>query len=99
MNVVFEAQQHNINADAHILVSAAAPALDAPVAIHLAGAPAHGTMVSVYDTVLTRNRMTGNYTGNFTLSAGDTIDFAVGQNGDINLHPGAVGLSAMIQKR
>ena len=99
LNVVFEAQQYRINADAHILVSAAGPALDTPVVIHLPGMPTRGAAVSVYDIVLTQNRMTGNYTGNFTMAAGDTIDFAVGQNDVFSLHPGAVSLSAVIQKR
>ena len=99
--VVFEAQQYGINADAHILVSTTAAALpDAPLVIHLPGEPAQkGKVVSCYDTVLTQNRMTGNFTGNFTLAEGDTIDFAVGQNNTKPQHPGCVALNAVIQKQ
>jgi hypothetical protein len=98
--VVFEAQQHGINADAHILVSRPASGVDGPALLRLPGVPgSNSNVVSCYDTVLTQNRMTGNFSGNFTMSVGDTIDFAVGQNGDYVSHPGCIALYAVIQKQ
>jgi hypothetical protein len=54
--------------------------------------------VSVFDDAITSNGVSRAFSGDFTLSVGDTIDFTVGPNGDFVLHPGNTGLDAMIRK-
>ncbi|MGQ0634179.1 MAG: PEP-CTERM sorting domain-containing protein [Planctomycetaceae bacterium] len=53
--------------------------------------------VSVFDNDITSNGVSRDFDDVVTLSAGDTIDFAVGPNGDFNLHPGNTGLDATIR--
>lgn len=53
--------------------------------------------ISVFDNVITSNGVSRSFADVFTLLAGDTIDFAVGPNGDFSLHPGNTGLDATIR--
>jgi sugar lactone lactonase YvrE len=52
--------------------------------------------VSVFDSTITSNGVSRPFSGTFSLSAGDTIDFAVGPNGNFVQHQGNTGLSATI---
>jgi hypothetical protein len=53
--------------------------------------------ISVFDNTITNNGVSHTFSDVFNLSAGETIDFAVGPNGEFNLHPGNTGLDATIQ--
>jgi serine/threonine protein kinase len=52
--------------------------------------------VSVFDSEITRNGISRQFSGTFKLSAGDMIDFAVGPNGNFVPHWGNTGLNAKI---
>jgi sugar lactone lactonase YvrE len=52
--------------------------------------------VSVFDSTITSNGISRPFSRTFGLSAGDTIDFAVGPNGNFSLHAGNTGLHATI---
>jgi hypothetical protein len=51
---------------------------------------------SVFDDTITQNGVSLDFAGEYTLQAGDTIDFAVGYNGAYYSHPGTTGLDAVI---
>jgi sugar lactone lactonase YvrE len=51
---------------------------------------------SVFDSTITSNGVSRPFSGTFALAAGDTIDFAVGPNGNFVQHPGNTGLNATI---
>jgi sugar lactone lactonase YvrE len=51
---------------------------------------------SVFDSTITSNGVSRPFSGTFGLSAGDTIDFTVGPNGNFVPHAGNTGLDATI---
>jgi len=100
VHATFYGQQYHLNVDLHILVSSnPKPRPDGSVFIRLSDASSLPTSrISCFDAVFTENGLSKDYRGDFTVSAGDTIDFTVGQNDVSGTHPGAVGLDAVIQK-
>jgi subtilisin-like proprotein convertase family protein len=52
--------------------------------------------VSLFDSTITANGVSRGFATNFTLSAGDTVDFAVGPNNNLVKHAGNTGLTASI---
>jgi subtilisin-like proprotein convertase family protein len=52
--------------------------------------------VSLFDSTITANGVSRGFATNFTLSAGDTVDFAVGPNNNLVKHAGNTGLTASV---
>ena len=51
---------------------------------------------SIYDSSITQNGVSRAFSQTFTLARGDTVDFALGPNGDMSIHAGNTGLEASL---